>query len=382
MSVALEFHPPIACSSNYPQPSVTATPSQAHFSFTQSKRAITWQFVQNSVFTKNGRSALALIIKQLGLEEGQTVLLPEYHCPAMIEPFLWAKLNVVFYSLNDDLSVDIEGFKQLISSDVSAVVLVRFFGFPTNIFEAMQLSVNENIRVIEDCAHAFFSTPLTNGNITSDASFCSLNKFFSCVDGGKLRFANQALSNSFEKLPRPNLAKDIKQFLGRFDVVSNIASLVKSRGSTTPHSALSNADTSVNVEQHNKTFRYFDEQDLAESCYSSSKIQLKFENFDFAVSKRRYLYQKFYHLLMESTLGVPLFPLDEDTVPYVLPFLLHDPKEFHTIRQQGIQILRWEEFCHSDNQMIESYRERLIQIPCHQDLTREQIALIAKVLSK
>jgi perosamine synthetase len=81
-------------------------------------------------------------------------------------------------------------------------------------------------------------------------------------------------------------------------------------------------------------------------------------------------------------LGQPLFKLEPNAVPYVFPFLLHDDDDFDYIREQGIQILRWEEFTPSDNKDVETLRERLIQIPCHQNLTFIELQKIITIINK
>ena len=51
------------------------------------------------------RNALALI-GSFALPKGATVLLPAYHCPALVEPFIWAGATIRFYPLNEQLDPD------------------------------------------------------------------------------------------------------------------------------------------------------------------------------------------------------------------------------------------------------------------------------------
>ncbi|REL25216.1 DegT/DnrJ/EryC1/StrS aminotransferase family protein [Thalassotalea euphylliae] len=371
------FRPPLAYATNYPEPHISATPDYCHWAPWGKSIAQHSQFSRNSYFTKNGRSALGYIIREFGLSQDSRVLLPEFHCPAMIEPFLASKTQVSFYRLNDDLSVDLDALAQSIQG-FDAILLVRFFGFPTNIEGALKIAKQHQIRVIEDCAHAFFSEQLQSGPLTSDASFCSLNKFFSCFDGGMLRTQSESTKSQLLALSGPGAKSEIKYFLGKSDFVAALSNAVKrfKPGATNANGAVGGMDS------ESSEFRYFNNADMNQRCFSLTKAQLYVENYGHIAFCRRYNYATLFEALAASNIGQPLFALDEQTVPYVFPFLLNDKRDFDYIRQRGIQVLRWEEYCVTDNVVIEDYRERLIQIPCHQDLSQEQLTFIINTLNK
>ncbi|REL31127.1 DegT/DnrJ/EryC1/StrS family aminotransferase [Thalassotalea euphylliae] len=371
------FRPPLAYATNYPEPHISATPDYCHWAPWGESIEQHSQFTKDSYFTKNGRSALGYIIREFGLTSDSRVLLPEFHCPAMIEPFLASNVKVSFYRLNDDLSVDVDALAQSTNS-ADAILLVRFFGFPTNIKQALDIVKQRNIRVIEDCAHAFFSEQLESDNYASDASFCSLNKFFSCFDGGMLRTKSELTRSKLLALSGPSVKSEVKHFLGKSGVVSGLSKIFK---------LLKPSGTEVNGSVFNtkpkmSEFRYFNYADMNQRCFSTTRAQLRVENFGHIVFCRRNNYATLFEAFTASNIGRPLFALDEQTVPYVFPFLLNDKGDFEYIRQSGIQVLRWEEYCITENVVIEDYRERLIQIPCHQDLSQEQLMFIINTLNK
>ena len=221
----MNFIHPIADASNYPKPSILATPSKVNFSFKSNDSGTHSQFLDERMFTKNGRSALALIIKALDLKSSDTVLLPEYHCPAMVEPFLWAGINVKYYQVSRDLHVDLEYFSSLITPDVKACVLVHFFGFSTNINDAAVIASQKNCLIIEDCAHGFFSQKIKNNNIESAASFCSLNKIFSSHDGGLLTFSKRSYWQRVQVIKSPNILREFKHWLGLMGIAKLLSFL-------------------------------------------------------------------------------------------------------------------------------------------------------------
>ncbi len=87
--------------------------------------------------------------------------------------------------------------------------------------------------------------------------------------------------------------------------------------------------------------------------------------------------------LAYSPLGRLLWPqLPEHSAPYVVPFLLNDSSSFDLLRKRGLQVFRWEELAPTSCSVSLDYRNRLIQIPCHQDLTAADIQQIIQVFSK
>jgi len=72
--------------------------------------------------------------------------------------------------------------------------------------------------------------------------------------------------------------------------------------------------------------------------------------------------------------------LATDDVPYVLPFLLNNKDDFVKVRQAGVQCLRWEEAAITDCTISQDYRYRLIQLPCHHQLTTVDITAIIQIL--
>jgi hypothetical protein len=112
---------------------------------------------------------------------------------------------------------------------------------------------------------------------------------------------------------------------------------------------------------------------------------------NFSIEQRR----KNYHRWLDGVAGVagvqPLFPsLPDGVVPYAFP-LLTDTKgiAFHALRLAGIPIWRWEDMAAEAVEacaITRDYRLRLLQLPCHQDLSEAEmnwmIDIIRRVLPK
>jgi dTDP-4-amino-4,6-dideoxygalactose transaminase len=367
------FPIPLANAQNFPKPEILATADCLISSILKNKKKNDSQFFSNSFFTKNGRSALARVVKALKLTQGDIILLPEYFCPAMVEPLLWYGLIVKFYRLNENLTVDQSSFESLIDDNVKACLFVRYFGLSCNIENSLLLAKKHNLLVIEDCAHSFF-TPLSNINgVSFDASICSLNKFFPCTDGGMFHLEDKFfdIKGAYER----DIKEEVKSIISFFKLdgyLSWLKSLI-----IKPNNIEKSVSSAGNTE-----YRYFNPQDKHLKCFKISEFVITFSDHKKIVSNRKVNFDLLYDKLQNSPTGRVLINRKANETPYVLPFLLNDKNDFTYIRQQGVQILRWEEFYYTENSIIENYRENLIQIPCHQNLSLAQIEKLVSVINK
>lgn len=83
---------------------------------------------------------------------------------------------------------------------------------------------------------------------------------------------------------------------------------------------------------------------------------------------------------------LPYRDLPENIVPYVLPVIVESPDPaYQNIRSQGIYIQRWEPDYHGNVtghcQNSDYYANHLFQIPCHQELSSEDITNISRVIA-
>ena len=71
--------------------------------------------------------------------------------------------------------------------------------------------------------------------------------------------------------------------------------------------------------------------------------------------------------------GPPDFP------PYVLPLILDDPEtQFSRLREAAVPMYRWEYSAKGSCPVTDRYRGSLIQLPCHDSLSNEQMDSIVR----
>ncbi|MEK7664070.1 MAG: aminotransferase class I/II-fold pyridoxal phosphate-dependent enzyme [Patescibacteria group bacterium] len=159
-----------------------------------------------------GRSAFYAILKALDLEPGSDVLLQAFTCNAVPNPILWAGFNPIYIDCNTDFNINIEDLKKKIkelydnSNDrrkYTILVVQHTFGLPANMDEIMKIAQENNITIIEDCAHAL-GTKYNNqyaGTFGKAAFFSfSRDKVISCVYGGMAVTNDDEMSKKLEQL--------------------------------------------------------------------------------------------------------------------------------------------------------------------------------------
>ena len=137
--------------------------------------------------TYNSRGALYQLLSALPQNAGNTILLPAFHCVALVDPVVAAGFKAVFYRIRQDLTIDIEDFASKLKPGVAATVVVHFFGFPADLDDIAMLSHEHGSYLIEDCAHSFLSR---SGDETigrrGDFAIFSYYKFAPSLVGGSL----------------------------------------------------------------------------------------------------------------------------------------------------------------------------------------------------
>ncbi len=305
-----------------------------------------------STFNKARYALAAAAFHLKDTEQQNTVLLPAYHCPALIEPFIYAGYKIIFYPQLADLSSDLKVFNSLLTPDITHVVVVRYFGFSQNAELLMNSAHSAGKKVIEDNAHSLphFWRTCASKPVEVSASVSSIPKTLGAADGGVLYLPGYKAN-----VQRPDIYVELKALL--------------SGSRLTPISA-----------KHSKDMRYFHVGMQAADCLRASRWLMLRSDYDAISRQRRENYQYLAKQLLHSAAGEVLYPtLGEHDVPYMMPFLLSDTKWFSKLRESQIQVLRWEELVTPATGIATDYQQQLVQLPVHQDLSKSQLASIVNV---
>ena len=165
----------------------------------------------------SGRSALFHGVSCLPKNSSKRILVPFYHCGVEVQAILRAGFDVVFYPLKDTLEIDFLWLEENVSSDIAAILIVHFFGFPQPLEKIHSFCRRNQLVLIEDCAHALYSSHgETLLGTSGDIAVFSLMKTVGLPNGGGLliknrQFAAPRKGKSF--FNRALLKKSIRSFL-------------------------------------------------------------------------------------------------------------------------------------------------------------------------
>lgn len=162
-----------------------------------------------------GRSALTHLIDRLPHPHATTVLLPCYVAEGVIKPFLVSGFTIMFYRLRPDLTPLVEDVDAMLGQvhGNAVFVLIHYFGFSARSVELSSVLLQHAPIVVEDCAHAAFTTTLSGEPLGTHPGITlySLNKFLPVVDGALLISYRTDLDVSLDEKTLPELPEDAQQ---------------------------------------------------------------------------------------------------------------------------------------------------------------------------
>lgn len=310
------------------------------------------RFTAHRLLYSQARGALFHLSEVLN---SHTVWLPAYHCPALVEPFAVSGKNIKFYPVTSQLQPDLESLAVEVRHG-DAVIAVRYFGFDCGIERLFDLCKRSGAVLIEDLAHSPFIDKLYG-----EFAVTSLWKFFPIERGAELCISTHSgyraeLMRLHNKLP------------GRArEWISRMSSKLQER---------TDRQSTVNRSA------FFDSRNISKNLGIRDRKVLGNTAAGALAASRRSNYVFLSAELGDSSLGKPLFAeLPDRVIPYVFPFLLDNAGYFNQIRNQGIQVYRWEQLAISNCEISREYRSRLIQLPCHQQLSDKQLLKIVEAVS-
>lgn len=342
----------------------------------------------------SGRVAIALALREIGVQPGERVLVPAYHSASMIPPVLWRGAAPVFYRVRADASVDLEDLAARIAPGVRAVMVTHYFGFPQDMAPIRALCDTRGIALIEDCAHCFIGE--AGGRPVGawgDYAIASSMKFLPIYEGGALVSARHRLDHivlhsagpGFEaKVALNSLEKGFNY--GRLPAVRAALSLPlraksalwgllkRRRGGAARALAPDSSDSSFN----------FDPAWVDKRSSLFARTMLKLAAPGRIAALRRGHYARL-EAAVQGVAGVrPLHPrLPDGACPWVFPLLADEPERlFARLQALGVPLTRfgtppWQGVDAATCANSAMLAEHVLALPCHQELTEREMSWLA-----
>ncbi|MBM3257748.1 MAG: peptidoglycan bridge formation glycyltransferase FemA/FemB family protein [Candidatus Nealsonbacteria bacterium] len=154
----------------------------------------------------SGRSALMALLESLKLEKNDEVLLQAFTCNAASNPVIWSGLKPVYVDCDEKtFNIDTADLERKINLKSKAVMVQHTFGLPSDMDEVLKICRENNLILIEDCAHALGASYKGKkiGTFGKAAFFSfSRDKIISSVYGGIALTDDKKLSEKLEKFQK------------------------------------------------------------------------------------------------------------------------------------------------------------------------------------
>jgi perosamine synthetase len=350
--------------------------------------------------TYNARGALYQLLRALPAERGRTVLLPAFHCTALVEPVARAGFRASFYRVRPNFSVDFEDLCKKMSGDVTAVVAIHYFGFPAELEPFLELANRYEAYVVEDCAHSFLTR--RDGQYLGhrgDFALYSYYKFAPSLSGGGLGVNRADFNASFSRSGLPlrermvigkRLIEGILQNapwnpIGKFLLMLENKRVARKQ---VVASATSEPVVSQFVDDP-----YLFREDLAlASMPRLCQRVIEACDWEDIISVRQRNYRLFGRLLQDTKLVRRVCPeLPDDVCPWAFPLLLED-RVLHEqkLRALGVPLFTFGEVLHpllgplqdEARRDAEYLSQRLTMLPVHPLLREEDVRSFAEIINR
>jgi dTDP-4-amino-4,6-dideoxygalactose transaminase len=349
--------------------------------------------------TYNARGALYQLLRSIPESEGSVVLLPAFHCTALVEPVAHSRFQAIFYRIKPDLSVDFDDLQSKALADVAVIVVIHFFGFPADLRPVMGLAERFGCYVLEDCAHSFLT--LDGGRSIGHQGDFSIYSFYKAVPslfGGGLRvnLKQFKFTRPQNKIPLKDSAVIAKRLLEQLIDNSQDGFLKRSLQYLENLRVARKRAKTTGIEPAAPGFvddPYLFREDLALAGMPAlCKNILQSSDWRGIMSVRRRNYELFNSALEENALLRKFFPgLPEGVCPWAYPVLVQDRARFeHPLRERGVPFFTFGEVLHPllakcdgpTRQDAEDLSRQLLMLPVHQNLSSEEVLRYAGEINR
>lgn len=108
--------------------------------------------------TNSGSNALYAAYVSLNLEPGSEVIVQDVTFHASISPAIHCGLTPVIVDVDENGNMSVEALERAITCKTRAVVINHTWGHPADMDEIITVCRKHNLKLIEDCSHAFGAT--------------------------------------------------------------------------------------------------------------------------------------------------------------------------------------------------------------------------------
>ncbi len=163
--------------------------------------------VKHAISFDSARSSFYLILKAMGIGEGDEVLLPSFTCVVIVNPVKWVGATPVYVDINrDNFNIDFSDLEKKVTKKTKAILVQHTFGIPVDMERMMEFARKHDLKVIEDVAHSIGGT-FRNKTLGTfgDAAVMTfgIEKAISTVRGGMVIANDDRLAEKIREMKEP-----------------------------------------------------------------------------------------------------------------------------------------------------------------------------------
>jgi len=167
-----------------------------------------------AIAVSNCTAALHLSLKALGIKENDEVIIPDLTFVADANAILACNAKPVIVDINkNDFFLSISNLKKNITKKTKAVIPVHIYGQVCNINEVLDVAKANNLKVVEDCAHAIgtFHKSKHVGTIGNTGCFSFYpTKNITTAEGGMVITNSKNIAGKVRQLRSHGMLKSLK----------------------------------------------------------------------------------------------------------------------------------------------------------------------------
>lgn len=327
----------------------------------------------------SGAAAIMAALKLAGVGAGDSVLLPAFNCPAMVDAIVSAGATPRFYRIAADFAIGTMLISEAFADDTRAVLVPHLFGRVQDLMPIKELCEQRGAVLIEDCAHAMFGSlgTVAIGGVGHFAA-ASPRKFLPLMEGGLLTSASRAVTLP-SGVPRPGIVRAARLAFDGIDLATQsghlrgfspfVRLLKKMAGSRAVEQVRSAEQTGTPVAPSSKieiSHGAATTRMLLHRSRTQDAMRRRCDNYEYLARNLR--------RVAGAQIVDAADPRSVGTVPYMVALLLDQPaRQFEELKRRGMPMWRWEYSVRGICEVTDWYAQALVQLPCHQSLRHAQL---------
>ena len=182
-----------------------------------------------AIGVSNATSALFLSLKSIGIKKGDEVIIPDMTFVATANAVIHAGGKPVLIDVNlEDMNISVEEIKKAITKKTKAILPVHFAGKACDMEKIRKIAKENNLYLIEDCAHAIgtFVNKKHVGTFGEAGCFSFYpTKNITTIEGGMVITNSKKIAEKIKNYRNHGITKTLSQrYLGKpweYDVIES-----------------------------------------------------------------------------------------------------------------------------------------------------------------